>query len=122
MNSTSKTIVGWVLLAVGLLVIGQTINLSYLYFGAKADFPAVFKIQATQQATTSNANLQDAQAQVQQSMMQALENVLPGGSVAKLLNMISWSVFATFLVYAGAKICGIGIQLLNSVKNPNQSV
>jgi len=44
-----KTIIGWVLLVIGLVIIGQAINLSYQYFTAKANFPELFKTSAINQ-------------------------------------------------------------------------
>ena len=121
-NATVKIIIGWVLVIAGLLIIGQTISNSYQYFTAKADFPAVFTAPVANSATDSKTiaaaasqNPQEmAQAQIQQSMNQAVGNLLPVDSITKLLNTIVWSIFATILIYAAGKICSIGIQLLSS--------
>jgi len=124
-NAIAKIIVGWILLIAGLAVIGGTIDYSYQYFTAKADFPALFKLPAISQSanpvtgqSTVPSSPADAQAQMQQSISQAtnqaLSNMIPPDSVVKLLDIIAWSIFATFLIYAGGKICGIGIQLLSS--------
>lgn len=123
-NFMGRVVVGWILIIVGLAVIGQTINNSYKYFTGRADFPAVFTNLAANSvldskitAAADSQNLQEmAQAQIQQSMNQAIGNILPADSITKLLNIIVWSIFATFLVYAGAKIASLGIQLL-SLKN-----
>jgi hypothetical protein len=116
-NATLKIIIGWVLVVAGLAVIGQTINSSYQFFSAKSEFPMIFKtMAAASQILTAPAATQNpqelAQAQVQQSMNQALGNVLPADSITKLLNIIAWSIFATLLVYAGGRIASLGIQLL----------
>jgi hypothetical protein len=121
----TKKAVGWVLVAAGIMVIGFTINLSYQFFTAKADFPAVFKSQAVAVENTNLpqesqdgqiANPADAQAQMQQAIgqatSQAINGMIPAGSLEKILNAICWSIFATFSVYAGAKISEIGIKLL----------
>jgi regulator of protease activity HflC (stomatin/prohibitin superfamily) len=122
-----KKIVGWVALAVGLMIIGQAINLSFQYFTAKQDFPAVFKLPAAIQNTAeeakqtavaaTSAELQaQAQAQMQEAMSkataQAVSSMVPTDVIAKLLNAIVWSMFATFLVYAGAKIAEIGVKMI----------
>lgn len=121
----AKKIIGWVLVAAGLLVIGQAINLSYRFFTAKADFPAIFKAPLLAQAVvvpTADQNkvatsVVDAQAQMQQAIgqatAQAVNGMIPLGSMEKLLNAIMWSVFATFLVYAGAKVAEIGVKLIS---------
>ncbi len=120
-----KKIVGWVLLAVGLAVIAQTVNLSFGYFTAKQDFPAVFKAPANpnmnntaakQNAPNQDLAAIDIQAEMQKAMGQAtneaIAEMLPAESIAKLLNAIVWSMFATFLVYAGAHIAGTGIKMI----------
>ena len=121
----AKKIIGWVLVAAGLLVIGQAINLSYRFFTAKADFPAIFKALPLAQVVvvpTADQNkvvtsVVDAQAQMQQAigqaMAQAVNGMIPLGAIEKLLNAIMWSVFATFLVYAGAKVAEIGVKLIS---------
>jgi len=122
-NGIAKIIIGWVLLMAGLVVIGQTVNYSYQYFTAKADFPPLFKLPAISQSVTpADQKTADAPADVQAQMQesisqatnQALANIIPPDSVVKLLDIIAWSIFATFLIYAGGKICSLGIQLLSS--------
>jgi len=119
----AKKIIGWVVIIVGLAVIGQAINISYQFFTAKEDFPAVFKAPVAVQdvAPEAKPNVapitpEQAQAQLQQTMgaatSQAIANILPADGISKLLNAIVWSVFATFLVYAGAHIAAIGIKMI----------
>ena len=124
-----KIIIGWIVFAVGLFIIYNAVDQSYKYFTAKAEFPQIFKINQPNTAPTAttapaelNPNSMASQAQAQEFMQQqiqnsigqALGNVFPVDSVTKILNAIVWSMFATFLVYAGAKISGIGIALLTA--------
>ncbi len=122
-------IAGWVLVAAGLAVIGAAINASYRYFTAKAEFPAVFKVSAKNpasdlpaQAEIENLSLEDAQNylqnQIQYSVNRALVDMLPDDAIAKMLNILSWSIFSAFLIFAGGKISWLGVQLL-SVKTEN---
>jgi len=122
-------IAGWVLVAAGLAVIGVAINASYRYFTAKAEFPAVFKVSAKNpasdlpaQAEIENLSLEDAQNylqnQIQYSVNRALVDMLPDDAIAKMLNILSWSIFSAFLIFAGGKISWLGVQLL-SVKTEN---
>jgi len=118
----TKHILGWIVVVAGLVIIGQTINASYRFFTAKAEFPAVFKAPAAQSAVTeikpnaAPASQAEAQAQAQQAISQAtsqaISNIIPADLISKLMNTIVWSIFATFLVYAGAKIAEIGIKLI----------
>jgi len=111
------------MLVVGLLIIVQAINLSYNYFTAKAQLPAVFNIPAGQAAAVETKtaapaeSAADIQAQLQETMSkatnQAVANILPVETINKLLNAICWSIFATFLVYAGSKISEIGLKMIS---------
>jgi len=124
-----KMIAGWVLVAAGLAVIGVAINASYRYFTAKAEFPAVFEISAKNpasdlpaQAEIENLSPEEAQNylqnQIQYSVNRALVDMLPDDAIAKMLNILSWSIFSAFLIFAGGKISWLGMQLL-SVKTEN---
>ena len=115
-----KIIVGWVLLAVGLAVIGWTVNTSYRHFTAKADFPPVFNFgenNGTAKSQSPDAANLNVEAQMQLAMSQATQeavaNLLPAQEIAKLLNVIVWSMFAAFMVYAGFKIAEIGIKMIS---------
>lgn len=123
MGVNAKVVIGWIIIVVGLAIIGQAINSSYQYFTAKADFPQVFKQPASQAAPTAptetnlgNLSPEQEQAlmqnQIQQSVGQAVGNILPEGGLAKLLNIIVWVMFATFLAFAGAKLAAVGIKLI----------
>ena len=41
-----------------------------------------------------------------------LKEIIPEEFILKLLNLSSWSMFVFFLVFAGAKISGLGIKLM----------
>ncbi len=118
-----KIIAGWCLVVAGLLVIGWAINASYQYFTAKAEFPAVFEASSKKQesALPPQADLnalsiegaQDyLQNQIQYSVNRAMVDMLPDDAIAKMLNILSWSIFGTFLIFAGGKISWLGVQLL----------
>ncbi len=115
----TKIIIGWVLLAVGLAVIGTTINSSYRYFNAQAEFPAIFKSSPAGPAAVENKNAPDLdlQAQMQESInlatQQAIADMLPTDAINKMLNAVCWSIFAAFMVYAGFKIAEIGVKMLS---------
>lgn len=113
-----KKITGWFVFAIGLIIIAGAINSSYNFFTGKSEFPLVFKSNAATIAQSVDINQQaDPQIQMQdimkQAANQAIYSILPPDAVAKLLNAIVWSMFATFLVYAGAHLASIGIKLIN---------
>ena len=127
MEANYQKIIGWVVIFAGLGLITFSVNTSFSYFTGKSDFPPVFKTPAPetrQEVFNDNASLPageisgtiDPQIQMQQVLnqatSQAVANALPADSIAKILNLLSWSVFVTFLVFAGAQIAGIGTKLL----------
>ena len=114
---------GWVLLFAGLGLIIHSVSTSYNYFTAKAEFPVLIvrptppsKVAAVIGGTADPTNTEAVQAliqtQIQNSVDQTLGNMISAGSVATMLNAAIWSIFATFLVYAGAMISGIGVKML----------
>ena len=118
MSVDAKVFIGWILLAAGLIIIGQAIDKSGRYFGGKAEFPAVFKTQANPAITEpavknpGTGSQQDLQNQMQQAVNQAMGDIVPAESVTKTFNMVAWLAFASFLVLAGGKVAAIGVQLL----------
>jgi hypothetical protein len=116
----------WFIVIFGLAVIGWAVFSSYGFFTGQKDFPEIFKSSAVQtgqtqavQKTEAPAVIKDqaaAQAAVQEQMLQAfsgkLSELFPADSVLKVSNMAAWIAFATFLVFAGGQIAGIGVKIL----------
>lgn len=112
MEQTIKKIIGWVLLAAGLAVIAWSIQSSFSIFTAKTAAPEIFKIQASSTGQISTSA--DLQEQLGKMVGEQLKGLLPQNTLPGILNLISWSIFVTFLVFAGAKISGLGIKLLKN--------
>lgn len=127
MEANYQKIIGWIVVFCGLALIVFTVNASFGYFTGKKDFPSVFKSPAleTRQEVLDNGvaffpvgvpDTIDPQVQMQQALnqatSQAVASALPADSMTKILNLLSWSVFATFLVFSGAQVAGIGVKLL----------
>lgn len=120
-----KIILGWFLLAVGLAVIGGSVIASYYRFTAQADFPAIFQIAGKkeqsflpEQTQIENLSVEEAQKylqnQIQYSVNRAVIDMMPEDTIAKMLNILAWSMFAAFLVFAGFKISEIGIKMIKN--------
>jgi hypothetical protein len=118
---------GWLILVAGLALIVYSVKTSYSYFTGKAEFPVLVEAptvsngSGTENSGNSNVDLADPQAvqammqvQIQGSVDKTINNMVPSGSIAKMINAAIWSVFATFLVYAGAKISEIGVKMLTA--------
>lgn len=108
----NKTI-GYVLLAVGLLIIIFALLQSYNIFTGKASGPEIFKL--TEQKT-SQQNNSDFQKQIQDAISKQVSNALPPEFITKFLNLAVWGILAMILVFGGGKISNIGINLLTKDK------
>ncbi len=104
-------IIGYVLLAAGLLLITLALWQSYNIFTGKTSAPIVFQ-------TTGEINSQgavgDAQQQINQAVQKQLNQILPPASITKILNLASWCIFAGILIFGGSALSGIGVKLIKS--------
>ncbi len=113
-------ILGYIILAIGLIIILGVIWQSYNIFNGKILAPEIFKdpINITKKSQGSSVNSFDIQAQTQKIMQEAIQeqisSILPSGSLTKILNLIVWSIFAGIIIFAGSVISGIGIKLLKN--------
>jgi len=119
-------ILAWLIVIIGLAIIGWSVFLSYSFFTGQKDFPEVFKPsveQAGQTKTVQNpvdlGAVKDqvsaqaaAQQQMQQTLSESLSKMIPADSIFKFSNMTAWIAFATFLVFAGGQMAGIGVKIL----------
>lgn len=103
-------IFGYVLLIIGILIIGWAVFRSFAIFTAKASAPMVFKTPSFQDAQNGAAN--DAQRQVNDAVRQQLNQIIPADGATRILNLVSWSLFASILIIAGGTISGIGVKLI----------
>lgn len=109
---------GWVLLTAGLLIIGYCFYSSWAIFTAKKEAPQIFKLVQEQSPAVNQkkSGQAAAQAQMEQAMQAqiqgAIGQMLPAGSIPKILNLASWSIFAAILVLIGGKVGELGIRML----------
>jgi len=114
-----KKVFGWLLLIIGVLIIGWGVWASYDIFTAKKPPYEIFKTQqgievSFPQEKISGTLQQQAQQQAQQAIREQLERMLSSDLLPKLFNLISWSIFVGILIFAGGRIASLGIQLLKS--------
>ena len=112
-----KKIIGWLLLAIGVLIICWGVWSSFEIFTVRAPVPEIFKVSQTREVSLPQTKSQEGlqgkiQQQMQQTIKEQFEKMLPPGFMPKIFNLISWSIFITILVFAGGKISWLGIQLL----------
>jgi hypothetical protein len=108
----SKKIIGWILLITGLAVIAATLYFSYTIFTGKMEAPDIFKPEKSKAALTVPLNQQDIQNSIDEAIQEQINNIVPSEFINKLLNLISWSIFAAILIFAGSKISGIGVRMI----------
>jgi predicted PurR-regulated permease PerM len=115
-----KNILGWVLIVVGLIMILGDIFVSYNYFTGKDKFPEIFK-ESVVSNVSNNSKINsssggDVQQQIQSQVNETVGNTirdqvdraLPASSITLMLNASLWSIFAFFLLSAGAKLAKLG--------------
>ena len=105
-----KKLTGYILLALGLIIIGITLYQSYNIFSGGSEAPIVFKEQG--QVAAGNIPATDTQKQIDNAVGQQISKMIPIGAVSKVLNLLSWSLFAGILIIAGGVISGIGVKLV----------
>jgi hypothetical protein len=111
MEFTVRQFLAWILIVIGLFIVFWDISTSYYYFSAQKEFPKVFldtQSSATSDAVTGNA-IQD---QIGSIVKDQISQMIPENTVTQLLNMTSWIMFASFLLWAGGKIVGMGSDFL----------
>ena len=117
---TGNKIFGSILLALGLLIILWGLYSSYNIFKAKSALPQVFSSEeiASQEAINTNKTntkkltAEEIQENMQDAVNQQLSKIFPPGIILKLLNIISWSMFAWILILGGGKIAYLGVRML----------
>ena len=114
----TKKIVGWILVAVGVLAIAGGVWQTYQIFTNQAPMIEIFKLDKEQGTflPETPAKTQDELVgqQMQQLLQEQLGKLIPANTITKLLNLTVWSIFMGILVFAAGKIAAIGVALLKS--------
>lgn len=111
---TFRKFIGWLLLIAGLLIIGWALFSSYQIFLAQKPAPPVFKVQEKEIKTEKVDQTKPSalEEKTKELFQEQLTKMLPPNFSPLLFNLISWSIFATILIFGGSKISFIGIRLL----------
>lgn len=116
MNAKVQKFSGWILLVAGLIIIGWSLYSSFNIFTAKTAAPEIFKIEKKVIEAPTQGKIPTTPAELQKEMekmiSQQLKGLLPVEILPKLLNLISWSIFAGILIFAGSQISSLGIKLM----------
>ncbi|MEK7658589.1 MAG: hypothetical protein AAB352_01865 [Patescibacteria group bacterium] len=114
----SNKILGYILLTLGLILIGWTLWQSYNIFTAKTSAPLVFMNSSIEKPSQKNTNPLDIQNQIQSQIQNAVSSqigqMIPPDTIAKILNLFSWSILAGIFILGGGAVSGIGIKLMKT--------
>lgn len=137
MSTTSNKVIGYSLLAIGLIVIFWSIFASYGIFTAKKEVPKVFSynnegivdfdnnVDNVEETNIDKSKLTDpnylknleaeqkaqVESAIKDQISSQIKEVIPEEFILKILNLFSWSLLAFILIFAGSKISGLGIEL-----------
>lgn len=112
-------VLGWILLFLGLALIFYSIFHTYNIFMGKAQPPTVFNVEGEQtnvqppsQKETGQVSKEEIEKIAAEAFQQQLDTMIPKNALPRLLNLVSWSVLAGILIFAGTQISGLGVSLL----------
>lgn len=109
--TNSTKIFGWLLLGAGIIIIILALYSSYNIFTLKSAVPEIFPLPKETAATTTQGEITSIE-DIQALLSQQLKGMIPVDTIPKLLNLLSWSVLATILIFGGGQIASLGIKLL----------
>jgi len=109
-DDISSHIFGWILLILGVAVIGWTLMSSYNIFTGQSALPEFFESPGETLSPKETGN--EVQDQLQQMIGEQLQGLLPANSIPQFFNLIVWSMLAFILIFGGSQISGLGIKLI----------
>lgn len=111
-----KKIFGWLLLVFGLIIIFGSLYFSFNIFTGRSEAPEIFKLEQSneeiKEVDLSGLSPEEVQDQMQKVIKEQIGNMMPIEFTGKLFNLISWSIFASILIFAGSRVSSIGIKLI----------
>jgi hypothetical protein len=102
MKADSK-MVGWVLLVVGLILIVFAVYFMFRVFTGATAPPAIFNMKSITMPTGEGTSANNVE-------------LVPGGAVSLVINMLIWAVLMYFVASAGSRIGGLGVKLIRDIK------
>lgn len=98
-------IVGYALLAIGLILITFTVRSMYDVFTGLGSPPSVIRINDVKFPAPSE------EGQPREEVL-----LISGDQASKVINMGLWSILMLFIASAGAKIGGLGVKMVREIK------
>jgi hypothetical protein len=118
MQITVRNLLAFLFIISGILIVFFDILNTYYYFTAQKEFPQVFAapkgtVSSLNEAPTTPTDITGAlENQIGNIVKDQIQGLLPENSVSQLLNMSSWMLFASFLLWAGGRLIGLGAGFL----------
>jgi len=117
---TAARILGFSLLAVGVLIILYSLYASFSIFTGAKEPPEIFAVPERAEADDRIAggkevlpnSAEEIQARLDGLLQEQLQQIFPKEVLYKTLNLFSWSAFVGLLIFAGSQIAGIGVKLI----------
>jgi len=110
-SMNTKQIIGYVLLAVGVGIIGYALVASYGIFTGSSEAPKLFQESVGEQTGRVSTG-SDEEQQIENLLQEQLAKLLPQDTIVKTLNLFAWSILTGILIFGGSQIAGIGVRLL----------
>jgi len=110
-SMNSRQIIGYVLLAGGVLIIGYALFASHGIFTGKTEAPKIFQESVLEQ-TGSVVTKSDEEQQIENLLQEQLAKLLPQDTIVKTLNLFAWSILAGIFIFGGSQIAMLGVKLL----------
>ena len=108
-------IIGWLLFSIGLLIIFYGLYSSFNIFTGRSSPPRIFVFVQEETSSLEKEPLTgkiDEKEIITEMISEQIKSIVPLNFSEKLLNLISWSIFAGILFFGGGKIAGLGIKLI----------
>lgn len=116
---TGNKIFGGILLVLGVFIILWGLYSSYSIFKGDAVLPQVFRSAelmgedvVIEESDSIGLTPEEIQKSMENVVGDQLAKMFPPGVFLKLLNLISWSIFAWILIMGGGKIAFLGVKML----------
>ena len=106
--SKSTTILGYVLLVLGLLLIAFSLYQAYTVFISKSLSNEMFKYEKKQIAESTNPY------NVESQVGTAIEKIWPMELIYNVLNLAGFAILLAIFMFGGKQVASIGIQLIKS--------
>ena len=108
-----RKIGGWLLLVVGLAIIGWALFFSYKVFTGEIEPPTLFQFEQNNDVAVSQAiGMQITENQIKEMIGAQLGGMIPLNAFPKLLNLAAWLLLAVIFIMGGSQIATLGIKLL----------